>query len=187
MITTCPHCQKKVLPKVWDICPDCQKNMFVIPKMNRPLPKASRPLGVWVLTLFNGLLGLQFLIAAWIVLTGEEFQDMSGKLKGLIVIVPLGLLLIIQSIRAWRGSNWGRVLMVIYAIIGYGILINRNFIELQTWNGSDEIFVQTMGELVRRLLSIGINVWYFLLSDRPQAFFRSSRSQPILLEQKRLR
>lgn len=139
------------------------------------------PIGVKILAILGyifSIISLVIGILSWIVSIGlimnpapvilppdfpQEFVDLfSNNLVPLLVtmgfvFVVLGLIGIFVSRGLWKGRNWARVLVVIFAVFG----IISNIIELVTGNLS-------------AIVSLAINlvvVWYLLVNKQAQKYF----------------
>lgn len=142
-------------------------------------PEPERPLGVWLLTIYYGLFaGLLPLVAVLLFFFGGEGQAAPGlSWLDLALSVSLSVGIMAAAVGAWRGSNRARIALVLLLILHYGLLVVNNF-ALSTMEGLDDSTrMSAVARGIRYLFHIGVNVWYFFLSERPKAFYQRAEAR----------
>ena len=132
----------------------------------------KRPLGVWILTIWDGLFaGLLPVITVLILYFNAEVQAALGmSVLDLVLSILLGIAVVIAAIGAWLGNNAARIALVILVSVHYGLLAfnNVNLATAGVLSGTAQ--VKSWGRAFRSVVWIGINVWYFL-GKRPRAYY----------------
>lgn len=151
----------------------CTARTVLLMELNAPATAATepkRPLGVWIITIYLGIMAGLFPLIAGIGL----FASGSGFVGplGLAFTVLLAVGIIISAVGAWRGSARARDVLVALAVLHYlALAFNNGMLALNEAVPDDRLFL-TWGRVVRSLVYAGIIVWYFRLSGRPDDFYR---------------
>lgn len=134
--------------------------------------RVSRPVGVWLLTIFDGLVaGVIPLLTVFAVL-GNGVEILPGGTMTAILLAGIGIGVIGAAVGAWQGSDRARIALLALIAIFYGLNMLANFrIATADWVPQDAQ-VRALATLVRSIFWVAINYWYFL---RPQtrAWYRA--------------
>ena len=140
--------------------------------------RGKRPLGVWLLTIYLALFaGIAPLLLLTFLLAAETPTTEASIPAGPALVVPAftGLGVLVSSIAAWRGRNWGRYALVAFSALHYGLVAANNLGML--WNDTlpDVPSLQPVrlwGRVIRGPIYIAIVAWYFLASKGAKEFYR---------------
>jgi predicted permease len=136
---------------------------------------ARRPLGVWILTIWDGLFAGVFPAAGAILLyLNNEAQATLGiTVITMLLSVLLGLAIVVAAVGAWGGNNRARIALVALVTVHYGFLVFNNMSLASSGVFPGTVQSKAWARALRSLIWIGINLWYFL-GERPRAYY----SQP---------
>jgi hypothetical protein len=136
-----------------------------------PIVRPERPIGVSVLTIWNGMVaGLFPIIMLTITLMSEG--ETAGTNPILCLSPLLSAAIIFTAIGAWRGHDGSRLGHIIVLVLYYGTLAFNTYATIVLGAPRDErmlAYVRVTGYL----FWVVVNTWYFL---RPKtiAFYRHS-------------
>jgi hypothetical protein len=132
----------------------------------------KRPLGVWILTIWDGVFAGLFPVGAILFLffNAEAQAVIELSTFDLVWSVLLGLSIFAAAVGAWRGSDLARRALIGLVTFHYGILGFTNFSLVASGIVPEGEQPLVLGRAIRSLIWMGINVWYFL-SRRPRAFY----------------
>ena len=160
-----------------------EPNPYASPSTSQPpvvaASAAARPLGVKILTIWLGLFaGVVPIVAVLFAYQQPEVRRLLELTPLLVALsVTLGAAIIVAAIAAWRGSNTGRYALLSLSVVHYGLVAWNNF-NFATSQDLPVNSAQAWARVVRSLITIGILVWYFALSSRPEVFYRRDRAAP---------
>jgi hypothetical protein len=131
------------------------------------LPKRTRPLSVWVLTVLNVLIAIVLIAASF---KGEDwgFPRAQVAFWGL-----LGIAISIAAHMTWFGSRRGRNLLLGFSTIYLGVLLFQGLQTIawvNTWSGDEHIMTRAIGWVAFAVICLVAN-YRFLLGKRARAFF----------------
>ncbi|MBN2387280.1 MAG: hypothetical protein JXB85_09685 [Anaerolineales bacterium] len=140
--------------------------------MNKNENPPDRPLGLWLVTLWNGLAaGLAPLVLTLMVFfDSAERSTQKPSWAGSLASLLLAVMILAAAVFTWRGKNPGRVALIGLIGLHYGLLAIRYFGLLA---GPDSFDWTALWRGLRAVLWIIINTWY-LGSKRIRTFFARS-------------
>jgi hypothetical protein len=136
----------------------------------------GRPLGVWVLTLYDGLfVGLLPLLSTLVVLVlqwrGQLGPETEFALVPLVVALTMEVGVVTASVGAWRGSARARDLLVALLALHFILLLLQNVPVILDGSAQGRVVASTWGRIFRIALMLAVNAWYFL-GGRTRSFYR---------------
>lgn len=143
-------------------------------------PTYTRPKRLWVAAIMNILIGL---LALGLLLFLLMSPRVAGELRPSGGAAILGAVspsfLVVASVVALFGKPYGRYLMLLAALVFYGILIVQNvflFGTAQSVLGQAGV-TKVVANVVRALLELLVNLWA-LLSFKTRQYFRGAPVAP---------
>lgn len=136
--------------------------------------RSGRPKRLWVAVIMNIVVGLAGLfLIAFISLSSSVPEDARPDAGSVVLAVATAGFLVISSTLALLGKwRWGR-LMLVAALLYYGIILVQNAYLLVQAQGALIPAQKVTANVVRSGLEIAINMWA-ILTARGRAFFRSA-------------
>jgi hypothetical protein len=122
-------------------------------------PKASRPPGVWILTVYAILLvGIApLLLSLFLLVSGNS----AGNIVNILLSLPLSIGIIISAIGAWQGKENARKSLLVLVTLHYVLIAINNYLLINSGQVSDVAQTQLWGRVIRGLLYPAIYIWYF--------------------------
>ena len=121
--------------------------------------KVSRPIGVWILTVyalvFAGIAPL--LLSLFLLVSGNS----AGNQISLILSLPLSIGIIISAIGAWQGKEKARIPLLVLITLNYVLIAINNYVLLSSGAVPDEAQLQVWGRVIRDILYPAGYIWYF--------------------------
>lgn len=120
--------------------------------------RPPRPMGVSILTILLGV------VAGFYPIISIAFSFMQSDQTTLPLCIPLAIssVLIFTAIGTYRGHDLSRLGFIMVVIIYYSLLILNELSLLSVNTHPDEIRLQSYGRILRHIVIIIINTWYFL-------------------------
>ena len=119
----------------------------------------SRPIGVWVLTiyalLFAGIAPL--LLSVFILISGNA----PGNEIGILLSLPVSIGVITSAVGAWRGSERARKSLLIFVTLHYFLVALNNYLVITSGQVPDEEGTLLWGRVFRGFTFPVIYLWYF--------------------------
>ncbi len=139
--------------------------------------QVSRPLGVWILTIYALIFaGILPLVVEFLLLISEETIDaLNSSLFFLISAVAIGFGILITSALTWRGNNYGRLAFLVLITIHYGLIAFNN--ALLIFAGEQETGLANIGRIFQGVLYPVLYIWYFNRLETKRFFIATSTSQ----------
>src|SRR5919109_2944019 len=107
----------------------------------------SRPIGVWVLTiyalLFAGIAPL--LLSVFILISGNA----PGNEIGILLSLPVSIGVITSAVGAWRGSERARKSLLIFVTLHYFLVALNNYLVITSGQVPDEEGTLLWGRVFR--------------------------------------
>jgi hypothetical protein len=170
--------------------PSMLRRLSFGPMTWRPLPQRRRPLGLWLLPLFDAvLMGLVPCVAALVAFFGAEA---GARPPATDVFWPLlmGAGTLVAAEATWRGERWGRVALTALVTLYYGVVVMGTtplagdlpfglgtlaLAEAQATLSPAEARLVQVAHVVRATFWIGLHGWCLFLSDARHAFASGRR------------
>ena len=138
----------------------------------------KRPAGVWFLTIWDALFaGLAPISLIFIVLLNinQANAEIGMTFLDALPSLVIEVLTIVFAILAWRGSNIGRIGLLIGAVLFYGGIAynNINLANSGALSGSEQPLA--FARFARSVFWIIVNGYYFLFSKSARAFYSTRR------------
>ena len=132
----------------------------------------KRPIGVWLLTVYAGLVAGVLPLAVVIValVTSNVFEEAGVGGLGLALSTLLNLGVIVSAIGAWRGNNNFRRALLLLITAHYVLIAVNNFTFLAAGQVPSDEQGRLWGRVLRGFLYPAIYIWYFNRSAT-KAFF----------------
>jgi len=137
----------------------------------------KRPFGVWFLTIYAGILKglIPFAFMFLVFLRGDSLG--AELLPPLAVIgnLALGVGTIWSAIAAWRGSNKGRIIFLVFVALVYGLVACNNYQVLASSYIPDSLKPAAIARVIRGVLFPVFYIWYFT-RQKTLIFYKSIES-----------
>lgn len=137
-----------------------------------PRRKIDKPLGVYIIAIFNIIAMGIIQLASFILLMRISQEEIPLFLRLLNVGLPV--IIIAASVWAAAGDNAGRrLLLTAVTMLSLGIILN-SLILLVSGDAAGENVIKAVGYIIRAGFWLGINWWYFM---RPStlAYYRQKK------------
>lgn len=123
----------------------------------------KRPIGVWILTIFAGVMKGLFPLAFifLVILSKDSTLIVSLSPLALIGNIGLGAGILGSAIAAWRGSNSGRILLLIFVTLVYSLVAYNNYQEFVSAYISKVLTPLEFARVLRGVLFPALYIWYF--------------------------
>ena len=143
--------------------------------------KVKRPKGVWILTIANGVFAGVLPIAGIAIAYYFPESRTALGLSGFQVFstVALGALICQASYQTWKGSGQAKLVLLALITVHWTFIAYNNisFILSDSAAALDQTQrTRIYGNIVRAILWVGVNYWYFL-GSRTKLFFRDNASR----------
>jgi hypothetical protein len=121
--------------------------------------RASRPIGVWILTvyalLFAGIAPL--LLSLFLLVSGNSTEN------GIRIFFSLSLStgIVISAIGAWQGRENARKSLLVLITLNYVLIAINNYIMINSGQAPEEAQTQFWGPVLRGVLYPAIYIGYF--------------------------
>ena len=135
------------------------------------LQRPDRPLGVTILSIWDGVsVGvIPALRMGIMIASNPNLEEIS--ILTLCVSIGLPITIVTAALGTYRGSDPARLSLLILLTIYFGLNAFQNVILLVSGGLTPEDQVRNSAGIIGAILTVGINLWYFL---RPNtiSFFR---------------
>lgn len=140
-----------------------------------PEANPKRPIGIWILTIGDGfaagVIPLGLLLYFYFNDDAREIMALSTAVMFASMSLAVGIC--VSAFRTWNGDDGSRKMLLTLITVHWGYIIYQNsmllFSESALQLTSDQQ-TKLYAHIVRSVLWIGVNYWYFL-GSRPRAFF----------------
>jgi hypothetical protein len=146
--------------------------MKPLPALNEPLPRPDRPLGVSILTIWDGAMAglLPAFQAVFMVLRGTtDPNDIS--LLTLCLAVGLPIAIVTAAIGTFSGSDRSRLSLLVLVTLYYGLNAFRDASLIAAGAVSGNALFGAYFGILSAVFWAAVNIWYFL-RPRTIAFYR---------------
>ena len=140
----------------------------------------KRPIRLWVAALMNILVaGLSLGLLVFLAASARAPEALRPSAAAMAMAASVACFLTVASVLALLGKRHGGYLMLLAALIFYGILIEQSAAAL----GADTVGldqatrIKLLSNVVRTALELLVNLWA-VLSSRTRQFFAVSASTP---------
>lgn len=138
------------------------------------IQKTSRPIGVWILTIYALIfVGVApSLLSIFMLISGNA----AGNELSLLLSFPISIGVIISAIGAWRGSEKARKSLLILVTLHYVFIAINNYFMINSGQVPDEELARLWGRVLRGFIYPAVYIWYFNKSTT-KAFYNAIRSK----------
>lgn len=149
-------------------------NRWFSPEDTTHIPeRPPRPAGVSILTIWFGITaGLMPVILMTISLTQQAVPEEQNTFACIPLVLSAGV--IFTAIGTWRGHDPSRLGFIIFVLVYYSIALFNEYSSVRMGIYTDDSELQAIGRILRYVVFILVNTWYFL---RPKTieFYRHSK------------
>ncbi len=150
-------------------------NRWFSPEETTQIPeRPPRLVGVSILTIWFGITaGLMPVILMTISITQQAVPEDQNIFACIPLILSAGV--IFTAIGTWRGHDPSRLGFIIFVLVYYSIALFNEYSSVRMGIYTEDSELQAMGRILRYIVFILVNTWYFL---RPKTieFYRHSKS-----------
>lgn len=128
-----------------------------------PTQKGQRPLGVWLLTIYAGVVKGLFPIVLML-LVWNSSDPLGSELFPMITIVgniAIGVGIIWSALETWQGKDRGRIIFLILVTLSYGLVAYNNYQGLNSLDLSDSMERAAISRILRGFIYPALYIWYF--------------------------
>jgi hypothetical protein len=122
-------------------------------------PKVSRPVGVWILTIyaliFAGIGPL--LVLLFLLISGNA----AGIEIDVLLSLPVSIGVIISAVGAWKGSEKARKSLLIFVTLHYVLVALNNYWVINSGLIPVEEHARHWGRVLRGFIYPALYLWYF--------------------------
>ncbi len=121
--------------------------------------KPSRPLGVWILTIYALVfVGVApFLLSVVMLISGNA----SGNELSILLSLPISIGVLISAVGAWRGSEKARKSLLILVTLHYVFVAINNYFWINSGQVPEEEQTRLWGRVLRGFIYPVVYIWYF--------------------------
>lgn len=120
----------------------------------------TRPLGVWILTIYALLFaGISVALGTYALLMGIAVE-MGGTLA-IIFSIVLDAIIVISAIGAWQGKETARKILLVFVTVHYVFIGINNYMLIQSGLPLPEELEVYWGRVIRGVLYPAVYIWYF--------------------------
>jgi FlaA1/EpsC-like NDP-sugar epimerase len=134
----------------------------------------TRPLGVWVFSLyaflFNGL--FSFALSMYMLVSGYSTSTPGFSLLSMVFSAVLAAAIAVFSIQLWRGNEHGRIIFLVLITINYLFIAVNNYLVIRTGLTPSESMLQLWGNVIRGFVYPAIYIYYFNRAST-RSFYRN--------------
>ena len=139
--------------------------------------RPDRPVGVSILSIWDGVsVGVIPAIRMGIMIAGNPNQE-DISILALCVSIGLPVTIITAALGTYRGNDLARLSLLILLTIYFGLNTFQNVILLVSGGLSPEDQVRISAGIIGAILTVGINIWYFLRPNTITYFRRPLESR----------
>ena len=124
--------------------------------------ETQRPIGVWILTIANGLFaGLFPVISALVWIASGNAAFVFGGSVTASLLALCGMAVMGAAVGAWQGSETARRVLLWSVGLYYLLTVLSNLALLALDTLPIAVESQALGAIVRAVFWVGVTVWYF--------------------------
>lgn len=121
--------------------------------------KVSRPIGVWILTIyalvFAGIAPL--LLSLFLLISGNA----AGNVIGILLSLPVSIGVMISAVGTWKGNEKARKSLLIFVTLHYVLVAFNNYLLMNSGQVPDEEQTRLWGRILRGFIYPAVYLWYF--------------------------
>jgi hypothetical protein len=146
--------------------------MKPLPALNEPLTRPDRPLGVSILTVWDGAMagGLPAFQTIFMILRGTT-DPSEISLLTLCLAVGLPIAIVTAAIGTFTGSDRSRLSLLVLVTLYYGLNAFRDASLIAASAVAGEPLARAYFGILSGVFWVGVNIWYFL-RPRTIAYYR---------------